>query len=273
VVFFGKEMVMEKKLLVVLVVVGLCSTVALALDPMGPPTAGLKKGQWSAGADYSYSEMDLKWSNGKGRITGYGSGDLPSVKIKNYEVNKMYANLGYGITDNWDAFLRLGGADGRGKGTLLDETGKFDGDAEFAFGFGTRATIWEQSPELKWGGLAQVSWAKSEDKVTAGNFSGDIEIDITEIQFAVGPSWTAMKGVSIYGGPFCQLIYGDADGKGTYAPTQTSLKASYDIREVSWFGGYIGAQVQLGENACVNVEWMTTGDADAFGVGVVCKFK
>jgi opacity protein-like surface antigen len=273
VVFFGKEMVMEKKLLLaVVVVVCLLSSVALALDPMGPPIAGLKQGQWSAGADYSYSEMDLKWSNGKGRITGIGSGDLPSVKIKNYEMNKLNANLGYGITDNWDVFLRLGGADGRGKGTLLGDTGKFDGDTEFAFGFGTRVTLWEQSPELKWGGLAQASWAKSEDKVTAGNFSGDIEIDITEIQLAVGPSWTATKGVSIYGGPFCHLIYGDAEGKGRYMGTYP-MKASYDIREVSWFGGYIGAQVDVTENIPLYLEWQHTGNADAFCVGVVCKFK
>jgi hypothetical protein len=238
---------------------------------MGPPAAGLKQGQWSAGADYSYSEMDLKWSNGKGRI-GTESGDLPSVKIKDYKMNKLYANLGYGITDNWDAFVRLGGADGEGEGTLLGDTGKFDGDAEFAFGFGTRATIWEQSSELKWGGLAQVSWAESEDKVTAGNFSGDIEIDITEIQLAAGPSWTAMKGVSIYGGPFCQLIYGDAEGKGMYRGIYP-MKASYDIREVSWFGGYIGAQVDVTENVPVYLEWQHTANADAFGASVICKFK
>ncbi len=115
---------MEKKLLVVLVVVGLCSTVALALDPMGPPTAGLKQGQFEGSLEYSYSE--------------YGPQGEMGTNLKNVKVNKGYANLGYGIADNWEAFIRLGGADTDFK---TDDGIKYNGDIGFAYGFGTKATL------------------------------------------------------------------------------------------------------------------------------------
>ena len=196
---------MEKKMLllsVVLMVVVLCGSAALALPPMGPPTAGLRKGQFSAGADYSYSKMDLKFNEGKGRVSAYFdgvpippfpiAGKIPSFTIKNAKVNQVYANLGYGITDNWEAFLRLGGANVDCE--LFDE--EFNGDYGFAIGFGTKVTFLEQTPELKWGGLFQMSWANSdadfsisdEEYDTDAELSATGEIDFYEIQIAVGPT-------------------------------------------------------------------------------------
>jgi hypothetical protein len=237
---------MEKKLLVVLVVVGLCSTVALALDPMGPPTASLKQGQFNGSLEYSYSNMDL-------RVEG---GELKDVKM-----NKGYANLGYGIADNWEAFIRLGGAEADFK----DDGLKYEGDIGFAYGFGTKATLYQQSPELKWGGLFQMSWADlsgTAKETGEGEYKEDIDLLAREIQIGVGPTWTPSKGFSIYGGPFVHFLHADWNNA-----------ASVDMTEANSFGGWIGAQVELGEDACVNAEWMTTGDVDAFGLGVVCKFK
>ena len=204
-------------------------------------------------------------------------------------MNKVYANLGYGITDNWEAFIRLGGASGKfdykrqATGEPNYTAIQLDNDFAFAYGFGTKVTLWEQSPELKWGGLFQMSWAKwdttTKGKDYAGGavvgvYSDSAEISINEIQLAAGPTWTPTQGVSIYGGPFLHFVYGDLEenGKEYDALGSESWKGSYDISEDSCFGGYIGAQIQLGENACVSAEWMTTGDADAFGASVICRF-
>jgi hypothetical protein len=297
---------MEKKLLLLVVVVVVCllGSVALALDPMGPPAAGLKQGKWSAGFDYSYSDMDLKAKNGK--LSYYwqenddgiydsesGSEKLGSTKVKSVKANKIYANIGYGITDNWDVFIRLGGADADFDSGEEDLDIKFDSDYVFAYGFGTKVTFWEQSPELKWGGLFQMSWANlnsttqgtateladGEDYTSFETWSSSTEVDISEIQIAVGPTWTPTQGFSIYGGPFLHFVNGDLEAKYNYsysddypyAETETG-KISGDIHEDNCFGGYIGAQIELGGNACVSAEWMTTGDADAFGASVICRF-
>jgi hypothetical protein len=194
--------------------------------------------------------------------------------------------------DNWDAFVRLGGADGDFGGSVSDISGGFDSDYVFAYGFGTRVTFWEQSPELKWGGLFQMSWANGLNAAEHGSYEdydGDYyvetwadsgKVDITEYQIALGPTWTPSQGFSIYGGPFLHFVTGSFDAKYTYTEgdqdsyiyTETG-KASGDITEDNCFGGYIGAQVQLGENAFVRILLKLTDDADALGLGVVCKFK
>jgi hypothetical protein len=233
---------MEKKWLVVLVVVGLCSTVALALDPMGPPTAGLKQGQFEGSLEYSYSNMDLM-------VEGY--------KLRNVNVNKGYANLGYGIADNWEAFIRLGGAEADFK----DDGMKYNGDIGFAYGFGTKATLYQQSPELKWGGLFQMSWADLSGTAKYPDKEG-IDLQAREIQIGVGPTWTPSKGFSIYGGPFVHILHADWNDTG-----------SVDMTEANSFGGWIGAQVEVMENLPVCVEWQhTSGEAYALGVSAVCRF-
>jgi len=231
---------MVKKLLVMLVVVGLFSTVALALDPMGPPTAGLKQGQFNGSLEYSYSDMNLR---------------AEGSDLKNVRMNKGYANLGYGIADNWEAFIRLGGAEADFK----DDGFEYNGDIGFAYGFGTKATIWEQSPELKWGGLFQMSWADLSG--TAKYPKEDVDLYAREIQIGVGPTWTPTKGLSIYGGPLVHFLHADWNNTD-----------SVDMTEANSFGGWIGAQVEVTENLPVCVEWQYTGDADAFGANIICRF-
>ncbi|MCX5638067.1 MAG: hypothetical protein NTX52_10310 [Planctomycetota bacterium] len=322
---------MEKKwlLLGVVVVVCLCGVNALALDPMGAPAAGLKQGQFNGSLEYSYSDMDLKLTGGKYRSsywynyteddgdgTGSGSvaGKLRSTTL-GAQMNKVYANLGYGIADNWEAFIRLGGADAsfdydyqfaqdlHWDGTDPNYLEKRHGDFSFAFayGFGTKVTFWEQSPELKWGGLFQMSWASWDQTGKTKSYehhpylpaagvyrltdvdSSTGEISVNEIQIAVGPTWTPTQGVSIYGGPFLHFVYGHLEDKeksthteysdsSVYETWGSTDKSSYDISEDSCFGGYVGAQVELGKNVCVSAEWMTTGDAEAFGANAVWRF-
>jgi hypothetical protein len=284
---------MEKKLLVVLVVVGLCSTAALALDPMGPPTAGLKQGQWSAGLDYAYSEGDFKH---KGDYTwaidfdddGVYDDAYDTIKekfeLKDGKMHKAYFNLGYGIMDNVEAFVRLGGASREIKraahegpsGPVADTL--FDSDTGIAIGFGGKATVWEPSPELKVGVLAQASYSSAEYSVT---YSGqdwivptEGDIDFWEMQFALGATYKLSDKFSVYGGPFYYIFDGNYDfkGSGIYDDYSMNLKGSYDIEQGSEFGGYLGAQIAVTENVAVNAECQATSDAIAFGTGLVWKF-
>ena len=297
---------MEKRwLLLTVVLVVLCGSTALALDPMGPPTAGLKQGQVSAGIEYSYSDMDLKAKSGKysashtywfyyyGWYGPYGpftdSGGLPSMKIKT-DVHKLFANIGYGVTDNWEVFLRLGTSNAdftpeQGIGELGRKK-EFHGSNGFAIGGGTKVTLYE-ADKLKVGALGQISWSQSDAKVSARDvdlpgdlfaWSASTELELTEIQVAIGPTYQLLEGVLIYGGPFFHFVDGELDGRFSWDTMSTSYqetgkgKASYDIQERSSFGGYLGGQINLAEDVNINVEWQHTPDADAVTAAVMWKF-
>lgn len=267
---------------IVLVVVGLCGLDAWALDPVGPPTSGFKLMYSSTGVEYSYSEMDLKATNGSARISDVeGLVDLSDLDIK-CETNKVYANLGYAVTRDWEIFLRLGVVDADGEEKLLGMEGKFDSDMGFAIGIGTRVTFYEQD-NLKFGGLAQFSWAQPDSHTASGSgtlvagddsysYSGTEEIDVEfyEVQFAVGPIYKLKERISIYGGPFLHLLYGSLDGKaeGTVEDASGALRYSYDLEEGSILGGYIGAQIDITENSSFNIEYQNTGDAYALCINL-----
>jgi opacity protein-like surface antigen len=228
---------MEKRkrmllLVVALMVAGLWSSAAWALRPMGPPVAGLEQSQMSVGFDFSWSEMNLETDGGT-------TDDVESLAY--------LANLGYGIADNWEAFIRLGIA-----GVEIDDQ-DFSGDNQFAYGFGTKVTIAEGDP-LTWGGLFQMDWTKSEDE--------GIEIDAYEIQIAAGPTYQ-MEGMCLYGGPFLHFVGGEV---------KDTPGGDIDLKEESIFGGYVGVQFGIAENASCHVEYQITGDASAVGVGIVWRF-
>ena len=226
---------MEKKLLlvaVVLMVVALAGSAVLALAPMGPPTAGLKTGQFRVGVEYSYSDVDM---------------ELDGEELDGVSSNMIFGNLGYGIMDDWEVFVRLGVAN-----VDIDDE-DFSGDYGFAWGLGTKVTFLKQE-NLNWGALFQMTWTNSEDE--------DVKIDAYDMQIAVGPTWKLSDTLSIYGGPFVHLINGDVDVPGD----------TYDLEEDSAFGGYVGAEAALADNTSLFGEVQFTGAGWAIGTGVVWKF-
>lgn len=307
---------MRRKIFLILLLsfFGFNCSVVLALDPMGPPSAGLKQRQFSAGAEYSYSRMDITLNHGKGSWSGFtngvpggsNSGKMASGTIKNLNLNKVYAKLGYGITDNWEIFLRLGGANvdfnygdqarplfpvpvSGGGGRLFPVGQKGDGDNGFAIGLGTKATFYERN-DLKLGGLFQISWSRSKGK-GAGTFanggvnsfaeqwSHSVDVEITEIQVALGPTYKLAEKISIYGGPFFHFIDGDIDGKyresGNIGPGLFGnyySDYSYDIDESSIFGGYLGTQIDVTKDISFNIEYQHTAFADALGMNLLWRF-
>lgn len=241
---------------IVIMLLALCSQ-AYALSFMGPPRAELDQGQYSIGLDYAFSEMDIEFS-GNG-LTGTQD---------DVETNMIFANLGYGIAPNLEAFLRLGASK-----TEFDD---YSSDAEFAYGFGFKATF-AQEGDLTWGGLFQMTWLNSDDTSTlfleGHTITGKQEFDVYEIQLSVGPTYET-EGLSIYGGPFLHLVNGDYDWSGTVTGpiVNGSGSFSFDVEEESVFGGYIGLTKELTSNSNIGVEFQFTGDAQAVGLRFVHRF-
>ncbi len=278
-----KEKMLLSGLVLAAIVMG--SSGALAAS-MGPPVAGLEAGKWRVGFDYSYSDMDVSI---EGNQTLTVSGPPPDAgdyreefkeKIA-FESNMLFANVGYGVADNLEVFLRLGFADASFSGGGIDG----DGAYEFAYGLGTKATLYEDG-DLKLGGLFQMTWANFDDDVTATvefddedyKMPGTGELDWYEIKVAVGPAYKLTEGVSIYGGPFYHLISGDYDSKGDQitvdpiVPYVARGVQSGDVEEESDFGFYVGGQIDFSENLPFYIEWQSTGDADVIGLSLAYRF-
>lgn len=252
---------------------------AFALDPMGPPTAGLQQGQFREGIEYSYGTMDLQLNEGMWieHLDGvfYDSGNADSLTLKNFETNKAYFNLGYGFTDNVDAFLRLGGTTATFGDSIWEDAEKFDNHADFTVGCGIKATFY-QHDNLKLGGLFQANWTEFDGRLSAAHWAAAdfIEMSVTELQVAVGPTYKLANHISIYGGPFFHFVVGDLDDEFSQASEGGLLtsKYSWDVDESSIFGGYIGAQVDIAENCSFNIEYQQAASADALSVGFVWRF-
>jgi len=238
-----------KKLLTAMMV--LCTAgQAMGLMTLGPPRAGLKQKQRSLEFLFASSEMDLEMS-------GYGlTSTMPDAESTAYLVKAAY-----GISDGCELYSLLGLADLSNEG--------YDGDADVAWGFGTKFTFAEAG-SVAWGGVFQMLSMSSE-----GSMYGDIpgygfqtiaiETQIFDIQIAVGPTYTG-EGFSLYGGPFLHFVDGDLEGKALGATVE------FDLEQKSEFGGYIGATVDLAEFTSLFVEYQMTGDASAIAGGIVWRF-
>ena len=252
---------------------------AFALDPMGPPTASLKQGQLKEGVESSYSTMDFKLNEGRWieHLDGvfFDSGKATSLTLKNFKTNKAYFNLGYGVTDDLDAFLRLGVTTATFGDSIWEDAEKFDSHADFTVGCGVKATFYEDD-NLKLGGLFQASWAEFDGQLNAAHWAAAdfVEMSVAEIQVAVGPTYKLDDRISIYGGPFLHFIVGDLDDEFSEASGGGLLtsKYSWNVDESSIFGGYIGARVEIAENSSFNIEYQHTAGADALAVGLVWRF-
>ena len=245
-----------------LLAVGLCAPTAVALDPIGPPTACLEQGQFSAGLEYFYEDTDIQMTNN----TVFG-GLVPDFEM-DVDEHMVTANVAYGLLDTWDVFVRLGAeVDGDADGTApFSGSVSFDGDASGVIGLGTRITVYEKD-KLKVGGLFQVAWSDSEGDVTWAGPKSDVDVEMTEFTFAVGPTYALTDQVSIYGGPFAYILDGEVSGNLAGAPLRQ------DIEQSSPIGGYVGALVDIDENLTCRIEYLHTDSADAVGVAVVWTFK
>ena len=264
-----------------LVMTGFGGSYAFALDPMGPPTAGLKQGQFKAGVDYSYSKMDLELTDGTfvEFLDGvlFDTGEATTFTLKDFKASKVYVNLGYGFADNCEGFLRVGGTEGKFGDSIWMDSEQFDGGSDLAVGGGIKVTFFEEDG-LKVGALAQGSWAQYHGQMDSPNWTGpdSVEIDLAEFQIAVGASYTWEESISVYGGPFFHFVNGELDdivgASITGAGELLNSEYAWDINEDSVFGGYFGVQLEVGEGCSVDVEYQKTAAADAFAASLMWRF-
>lgn len=264
-----------------LLIFGLCGSNAFALDLMGPPTAEIEKGMLRAGIDYTFSDMDLELIEGQGTTFRngefFGSGSVDSQKISNFKVNTLYANIGYGIFENCEAFLRMGAANATFGDTFWDEGEDYDSDIDFAIGAGIKANFYKGF-DWKIGGVIQINRAELDGRLDSSSWvipqPQFAEISTTEIQIAIGATYMYSQRLSIYGGPFAHFISGDFDFR-----FNRITDTFFDVGEFSWeinegptFGGYLGAQYEFANNYSANIEYQHSSDADVFGLSLLMKY-
>ena len=263
-----------------LMIIGLSGSNVLAMDLMGPPTVELEKGMFRGGIDYSFSSMDLELIEGTAVIHRNGelqfAGDALSMTIDDFKVNTLYANIGYGVFENVEAFLRIGATTASFGDTMWNEGEDFDSNIDFAIGAGVKATFYE---EFNWriGAIFQISHSELDGEIDSSawllpqpNF---VEISTTEMQIAIGATYMYSRRLSIYGGPFAHFISGnfDYDFNRIVENTDTG-KFSWETNEGPTFGAYIGAQVDIAENLTGNIEYDQTSDASVFGVSFMMRY-
>jgi len=258
-------------LIIAVTVVGFCGSTALALDPIGPPVAGCQQGQFSAGFEFAIAEMDLEVSG-----PGISTANNREAVIDDVESNKYFARIGYGLSNDWEIFTRIGVADAEFDG----DSGypDFESDHEFAFGVGTKKTFIDNG-DVKWGAVFQFSWAEVDDRYSsqsisfangslATSYANKIELDWYEIQLALGPNWMVDEGIYLYGGPFLHFLEGDVDVSNNSPPTWYE----HELEQESEFGGFVGCLVEVDPHIVANVEGQIMSDAWLLAVGVTWLF-
>ncbi|MFC1635575.1 hypothetical protein ACFL5Z_12100 [Planctomycetota bacterium] len=241
-----------KRNMILLTVIGICCETSLAINAIGPPITTLKKDQFAIGFDYSFMEVNIE-------VSGYGI----SPTLDDVEFDSYLGKIGYGITHNWQIIGYFGTTD-------IDwqkAPDKFNDNTDITIGFCSKATVIEAGP-LPWGLALQVNWLReAEDKSLLGTYgyTGGAEAHIWELQIATGPTVTIDE-LSLYGGPFVYWIRGDVEIENAGA------NWSFEVKEESIFGGFIGLQIDISDYIVANVEYQVTNDCEALGAGVAYKF-
>jgi opacity protein-like surface antigen len=256
---------------------------AFAMGLMGPPASGMKHEDFKIGVNYSYNKLDLEFNDGEyvEYVDGLfdASGPQSDLKLKNIKINTVYVDLGYGVTDNFEVFLRLGGTNAKFSGSTFWSTGEnFDSNTDFAIGGGAKATFYEEG-KLKIGGLIQADWSELDGAIRPKEWpvaDDTVQFDITKVRIAAGPSYELTDMISIYGGPFLHFVRGDwQDVYNQIDPISGGLltsKYTWTVKEDSSFGVYIGAQMEISENSAFLIEYQHTSAADTVGASVAVKF-
>jgi len=273
---------MEKKqLAVVVAVVGVFCSAALAGAPLGPPRSLVEHGQWAINFEYAHEEMDL-WTYGKTSEVAVVGGVLGTwvyghsvMEVTDLRLNAFFGSLEYGLCDRWEVFLRLGIADAQDdirqtnttaagdEDTEVLETYGFDGDYGFAWGAGTKMTICQHG-DWTFGGVIQVtwlnpdesdltwSWTNPEDSTDTDAFLGEGDLDLRQIQAGIGATLD-LDSWFLYGGICWFFMRGELDFEGSYYDGDLEyyrVEATHDVDEQSEFGFWAGLGCQLDTAVC-----------------------
>ncbi len=237
---------MREKTIIVGLTIALFGSASYALDPLGPPKALLKQGQWSLGVEYAYSQTNTELNNGSLRGT-----PLPD-RSSQLRANEAFVNVRYGpLPEVLDVFGRLGVV-------AYKDPALQDGDADVAFGLGAAATVWKTGEKLDWGVLAQFGRGESSMRGSPSS-----EIEAWTLQVAAGPTYQIRDDMALYGGLFLDFLWGDFEA---------SNRLKYDLEQDDPFGAFVGVDWIVKENTHWTVEFQYAGSTLAIATGLRLVF-
>jgi hypothetical protein len=268
--YLWKERAMKWKVSILMVL--LSTSQVYAFDFMGPTTSKLKNsGQPSAALEYFTSDMEIAADDPQ------ELGGLSSGAMKDIEFNKTSANFALGIGGGSEIFLRWGLTEiepkkGDDIGNLTNYLGT--SDERYLIGCGAKWTL-INGQKANWGLITQFSWADyvfDRKSYTIEGFDVDfsMDIEIVEVQLAIGPTLQPTENLAIYGGPFLYFLNGDSDLEGLKDSLPFSISA--DLEQESILCGYIGMQLAVIENFEFNIEYQTTLESHGAGGQIVWRF-
>ncbi|MBN2590181.1 MAG: hypothetical protein JXA96_09990 [Sedimentisphaerales bacterium] len=229
----------------------------------GPATAQLDKGQWSISGNYFYSSQDMDKVKVK-----ENDGDIYNLTISDWNMNRYYAQLNYGINDNLQVFGRLGMFDIKAQYKVIGSQsfGGVNFDNDIFYGLGLKYTFAEDET-TDWGAAFNINMlnASATEKYNAGTQEMNVDVDCMEYVFVIGPT-IDMDSWNLYGGALCSMLSIDHDHKDTQGD-----KGSGDNETVS-IGGYIGAQFDISDNYIMSMELQATDNGWGIGAGIEIPF-
>ncbi len=271
-------------------------------SPIGAPRAVVGEKKWTVGATLGYQETGLKASGSYQEVV---TGGTATNRIEaEFDVDKLksamvFGQINYGIFDQWDVFLVLGGSsaasdvkyNSANSGSTAQYIGKgdqfdYDSSLNFAWGLGTRVTFTE-SADVSWGAVGQVTWYDPSSSTSQWNnpgasnesLNGDIDLQYMELVLAAGPTIN-LDSWWIYGGPFLQLVDGDMDLAGQWSDTSLPfpnnagpISGSFDLEQKSEIGLYVGSQWLINESTHLYSDIQFTGDSWGIGIGGLWRIE
>ena len=243
-----------RKLVVVIAVLMLIATGSMAYaGQFGPPEPAAKEGKASLGVGYFYSSAKFKNTDSDG-----GEGKVTQ--------NQAYLQLGYGIAKNWEAYLRVGGADAKAPNmfyTSTDDPDLAGFKSDFKDGYKPFGTIgvkgvFNVSDSFGIGPFFQASLYSGYNDSTSGTilgFAATQEVKVKnprEINLGIGLQGK-IGDVIIYGGPVAYWTKFKAEWTGT-VPGVVTETASITLKEKNNIGGFAGVRVPLGKGLSLEVE-------------------
>ncbi|MDD5011590.1 MAG: outer membrane beta-barrel protein, partial [Phycisphaerae bacterium] len=168
--------------------------------------------------------------------------------------------------ENWEMFLRIGAGSTRATDSVGTSTVHIhDVDSGYAVGFGTKWNFCRPSDKLKIGGIFQVLWSEMESEAKIAGNKWTTNTDLMEMQFAVGPEYKIRDNISLYGGAFFNIVDGDL-----YAKRKNAAgKITYDIKQNSVVGGFVGSRITINDGASLGLEWQHTKSMTLLGINLV----
>ena len=258
---------MKKSLavLAVLVLVAGLSTSAFA-ERFGTPGSSLAKGQWSLGLETNYIEEEIDLQTPQGWFV-FQLGEEQAVR------NQLLVRVGYGLLDNLEAVIKMGGTSSNISDVFLDDflnwNEDLDGDMEFTIVGGLNYTILKEG-NFTLGVNGTLSWFQlNDDNESAAVGYQAIDADVFKVEGALMASYQMGK-FTPYGGVVMAIHDADVRFRLLFPAAVMPAVVDVDSDQEDWFGMVVGVNCEVVENVKVGVELTHVAEGVGLSIGVNC---